>query len=113
MKRDMELIRKLLLDLEESGSVSLSEYDQETLNYHKDLLRKAGLAEGRVLRGDDVVKVIDLTELTWNGHEFLDLARNETGWKHVMRRLGSSAATTSLSVIQALLVESAKTALGR
>jgi hypothetical protein len=84
MKRDFELIRLLLLDREGDTSVDLSPYSQEQINYHKALLIKAGLAEGPVhYPGSHVTDIPDavfLLRLTWEGHEFLDKARNDTAW---------------------------------
>jgi len=39
MKRDMELIRILLINLEREIDVKLSEYSDDQINYHKALLK--------------------------------------------------------------------------
>lgn len=46
MRRDMELIRFLLLNLEEANNIDLSEYNEEQINYHTNLIIDAGLAVG-------------------------------------------------------------------
>lgn len=48
MKRDMDLIRLILLKLEGKENVNsdLAEYTKNQVNYHKALLLEAGLAEG-------------------------------------------------------------------
>lgn len=48
MKRDFELIRLLLLELEGEESVDLSSYTPEQVNYHKALIKEAGFAEGKI-----------------------------------------------------------------
>ncbi|MCP4354891.1 MAG: DUF2513 domain-containing protein [Proteobacteria bacterium] len=88
MKRDFDLIRLLLLDLEGEERVSFSEYTEDQINYHKALLLKSGLAEGPdslySSRGgknsDEIPDCVYIKRLTWNGHEFLDQARNNTVW---------------------------------
>lgn len=75
MKLDMDLIDKLLFLLEGDKKIDLAPYEQETLLYHKNKLIEAGLAKGKVLRGDDEIKAVALTELTWDGHQALNNAR--------------------------------------
>lgn len=86
MKRDMELIRKLLLTLENDQLIDLTKYDEAVVAYHKALLVESGLAYGVV---SDVAEGLNavIFRLTWNGHEFLDAARDETGWRSVMSRI--------------------------
>lgn len=75
MKLDLELIDKLLFWVEGDKKIDLAAYEQETLLYHKSKLIEAGLAKGKVLRGDDEIKAVALTELTWDGHQALNNAR--------------------------------------
>lgn len=110
MKRDMDLIRQILLDLEADAETAPGTYDQRTIDYHKALLVDAGLVKGRpYYEGGDYKALVE--HLAWDGHEFLDAARDERGWKAVMKKVGESAGTTSIAVIQAMLVEFAKTRL--
>lgn len=98
MKRDMDLIRKLLLDLEtrdKDGStdsdISLN-YPEEQILYHAYLLVDARLATGFDISHDGcALPQYSLLSLTWNGHEFLEAARNETNWnkaKNVFAKAG-------------------------
>lgn len=110
MKRDMELIRKLMLTLEDDQSEDPDGYDNETIAYHKALLIESGMAHGIVDQTSESL-LASTFRLTWNGHEFLDVAHNETGWRSVMKRVATTVGTTSLPVLQALLVEYAKSTL--
>src|SRR4051812_16606209 len=97
MKRDMDLVRKILLKLEEdtdTGMVinfTIDGYEPDLVSYHVYLLSDAGLLHAK--------NVSDLTYfewapsfLTWAGHEFLDASREEGRWqkakKMVMEKTG-------------------------
>ncbi len=85
MKRDFELVRKLLMFFEEQRSAKHVEmppiegYDEGTIKYHLVLLHEAGLLQCEPIRSttsDRVIYVIPF-DLTWDGHEFLDKVRND------------------------------------
>lgn len=92
MKRDLELVRALLLRLEDLSDkahpillihkhdekIQVEGFDQEQIGYHLYLLREAGLiapAEGGTLSGG-----IQFTRLTWKGHDFIDSVRDPEVW---------------------------------
>jgi hypothetical protein len=85
MKRDFELLRKLLLDIE-GAEVDFSPYTAEQILYHKALLLEAGLAEGPKPRyssrkfSEIPIKVI-IRKLSWEGHDFIDAIRDEGRWQ--------------------------------
>lgn len=90
MKRDMDLVRALLLKLEAMSSshstttfttddedIAVEGYDEEQIAYHLLLLQEAGFIEGkRFVSGE-----FSFRRLTWNGHEFLDSVRDPEVWK--------------------------------
>ena len=112
MKRDMGLIRLLLLRLEGKVVVNLEEYNNEQVLYHKQLLRDAGLAKGNALRGANKLQDVTLTELTWAGHDFLDAIKNDNVWKKTVQRLGKIGGDTAIAVVKSLAVAVAKENLG-
>jgi hypothetical protein len=105
MKRDMDLVRELLLKLESlpvgqetvmlmeeggsryvrrefiSGNTKGFEIDGRTadeIDYHLALIREANLIE---CPGDtDFTKRIPFSRLTWSGHDFLDSVRDPEIW---------------------------------
>jgi len=87
MKRDFELIRDLLLDIE-GEKVDLSLFTEDQILYHKALLLEAGLAEGpKPLYSsrefsEIPVKVL-IKKFTWDGHDFLDGIRDQDRWQKV------------------------------
>lgn len=81
MKRDMNLIRLLLLRIERAEEVDLSEYSEDQRIYHSALLVEAGLVDGVVCKNaDGHPSAVASIRLTWKGHDFLDAARNESVW---------------------------------
>lgn len=107
----MDLIRQLLLDLENDKYDAPSGYVEEEIAYHKALIVESKLAHGHATVVMNGSILAEITRLTWEGHEFLDAARNETGWRATMKRIATTVGTTSLPVLQALLVEYAKSTL--
>lgn len=106
MKRDMELVRKLLFLAEEDGKDDelCEEYGQDVVAGHVAILLDAKLIVGEVVCnevGEPVASVI--LRLTWAGHEFLDNARNDTIWRGVLSKIKSAALTVSFDVLAELL----------
>lgn len=120
MKRDMDLIRNILIGIEAypaaNGVIHLDElglgdYPPEVVAYHVKLLDEAGLIVASDFSADDELVWLP-SRLTWSGHEFLDAARHATVWekaKHVIQQQGGAL---PLAVIQALLIQLAKQQIG-
>lgn len=113
MKRDMDLIRKILFKIEEHDEDSeihnlpIENYSSEKVTYHVYLLLDAKLIEGRILYGQGTVKPAGyvIYRMTWAGHEFLDACRDEGRWQKVNKIIAENLKGASLSVINMLLEE--------
>ena len=92
MKRDMDLIRALLLEIEEEGRPTVGESqlhvdwgcsDDERVDYHLSLLVEAELIIASVASNPDVrpVRRVWPHRLTWKGHEFVESVRDADTWK--------------------------------
>ena len=106
MKRDIKLVRELLLVAEADGTCDglNSKYGQEVVAGHVAILIDAKLIEGQVVcdeAGKPCYAVI--VRLTWAGHEFLDNARNETVWNKVITSIKDTATTVSFEILSELL----------
>lgn len=119
MKRDLDLIRKILLKLEEApfehGWVDLEVegYSPEQVSYHVKLLADKGLIEAIDLSTHDT----DWPDwrpkwLTAHGHDFLDSIRSDTVWAGVKKRLGTVGGNAALEVVKAVAVAYIKDMLG-
>lgn len=92
MKRDLELIRKLLFFFDEKPGPELVEvppipgYDALTIKYHLVLLHDSGYLRCEPVRSSTSERVIYVLpyDLTWDGHEFLDKIRNPHVWDEVI-----------------------------
>ncbi len=117
MKRDLDLIRKMLLAVEDAptGFAPTLRFDGHTdaqVGYHAYLLIDAGLAKGANVTShgsDGPVAMIQY--LTWEGHEFADAARDETRWKKA-KSIADKGGGITLDVMKELLISLAKAALG-
>lgn len=118
MKRDMELIRKILLAVEGSESafapdpLKIEGYTDEQITYHSFLLVNAGLVHGHISieAGESLLALVEYP--TWAGHEFLDAARDETRWRKVMAKVAEKGESVTIGVLEGLLVAAMKSAVG-
>ena len=108
MKRDMDLIRELLLKLEalpmrRGGIVSIAPddkeiavpgYDPDQIDYYLSQIRKAGfIDEG----GARPMVGIGFRSLTWAGHDFLDSVRDPEIWAKTKKGAEEAKGFTSIS----------------
>ncbi len=111
MKRDIDLLRRILLDLE-SGSSNMrgtgeDGEDPQTHHYHVQLLHDAGL-----IVADELVPGQWWPErITWAGHEFLDLARNDISWNRAKSNVESKVGSAPFGIVQELLARDMRNAL--
>jgi hypothetical protein len=117
MKRDLELLRKIVLAIEDSPSgyapdLQIPGYTSEQIGYHSYLLVDSGYA-----KGDDVTDNASpspdwrISHLTSAGHDFADAARNEGIWRKAMDTVKTKAGTVTLDVMKQLLISLAKRSL--
>lgn len=119
MKRDFELIRKMVLMIESQDQVwrfedfKIPEFSQDQIAYHAYLLVDAGLACGHdVTQAGSKTVQYDIFHLTWAGHEFADAARDEYRWKKVIGKVKKKSEGITLTVLTQLLIALMKKAVG-
>lgn len=91
MKRDMDLVREILLDIESVPAGC----DWEPKDYGKSrcevlhhirIMSEAGLLSGKLhVESDDSFFVVHM-HITWHGYEFLDASRNGMIWDSVKQK---------------------------
>jgi hypothetical protein len=84
MKRDMDLIRLILLALEgnQAANSESRKFQPRDIAYQSELLIDAGLVEGVVLKDEKgLPHAAALHRLTWQGHDFLDAMRDDSVWR--------------------------------
>jgi DNA-binding transcriptional ArsR family regulator len=111
MKRNINLIRTILTEIENSDDAyvtikDIPGYKIEAISYHIYLLNEAGLveAETEMVDNGDVHLTGDV-RLTWEGHEFLDAAKNEKIWLKARSILKKKSIDLPVQILQKLLVK--------
>jgi hypothetical protein len=110
LKRDMDLVRTILMRIEESGDPGISDfspfldesYTNEQIQYHLGLIYQAGLIDAEPAGSFEGASWI-VKGLTWNGHEFVEAARDKNRWQKakdiVLDKVGSLAFSHLLPVL--------------
>ncbi len=85
-------------------------YTDETIGYHVVLMDEAGLirAQPATCMGDSSPTAL-AERITWDGHEVIGNARNETVWRKAMAVVRDKGGSISFEVLKFLIVETAKT----
>jgi hypothetical protein len=117
MKRDMELVRKILLALEEAeettgNNPTIEGYSDDAVSAHAFLMVQAGLVGGAVVSNLESPNPEAIAyNLTWEGHEFLDLARSNTIWSKAKAKVLAATSGTGIAALKVALTELTKRAL--
>jgi hypothetical protein len=109
MKRDIDLARGLLLDIENRGSdcsVSVlrtgpNNEAEERVRYHLRLLVDAGLLK----EVDRTAGGVPCLRLTDAGHEMIELTRSESRWRDAKWACQERTGGLSLTVIRGILLQ--------
>jgi hypothetical protein len=111
MKRDLLLIKKLMLFLEEkenshhiSGSlIRIDDYTSAQINYHIGLLKQGGFVEAIDCSAGSNHSYM-VSSLTWDGHTFLDLMKKDTTWNKAKEN-AKAAGGVALEMLFKSLIE--------
>ena len=138
MKRDMDLVRGILLAIEEKETlggcdfrevldwlrdnkyITSSDKDRDKVSAHCGILVDGGLVEKCY---DDYETDASRQDkwfffpssrirLCWEGHEFLDNARQDKVWKKVKDKMASAGGSLSFEIVKTLTAELSKSAVG-
>jgi hypothetical protein len=108
MKRDMDLVRDIMLKVESLPAgppvlYRMGEVEDLVLLNHLEMLIEAGLVRGKISRsqgsrGD----VIGISTLTWEGHEWIDVVRDSQVWDETKTTLLESGGALSFELTKAV-----------
>ena len=119
MQRDMDLVRAILLKLEEHphafapSPFEIEGFTREQVGYHVALMHQAGLI--------DAVKVTAISDpspsaiplsLTWEGYEFLAAAKNESTWRKSTSAVFAKAGAVGFELLKAVLTAELRKQVG-
>lgn len=118
MKRSIDLIRDLMLEIEETpvgeeyhAEDSMIEVQTDTLIEHLRLLEEAGfivLLNGQRYRRDGTTCI----RITWKGWEFLDAVRDKPTWKKARQKVNDADASVSVKVLVKLIEKISRFQIG-
>lgn len=122
MKRDLDLIRAILLACEahEHGhaprELQIEGFSEEQIGFHVYLMGEAGLLEtaDTTDRSSASPEAIPIA-MTWTGYEFLEASRNEQLWSKAKNAAGSAGGMVFevlKTVLTTLVTDVAKKAMG-
>ena len=112
MKRDMDIVRKLLLYLEgevdykplRSSDIAIGGYSDAQIGYHLGILADGGLIDVIDTNSmDSKVFSCFVKGITWQGHEFLDSVRDDGVWSHTMEKL-KPLGSASLEIVKSVAI---------
>ncbi len=105
MKRDFDLIRKILKETEEMApgeqltGFTYEDIDDAITDAHVALLLEAGLLDGTVVEYMSEGKKGIVTGLTWAGHDFLDSIKDDSLWRTAKETVIKPAGGVAFSVL--------------
>jgi hypothetical protein len=119
MKRDMGLVRAILLTLAEHEqgyappNLEIPGYSEEQIGFHAYIMGQAGLLETINMTPDTSRTPLAMAvAITWRGYEFLEAARSDTVWKKAMTQFAKAGVGVSFEVLKQVLLRAAKDQLG-
>lgn len=109
MERDMELVRKILFEIESKYistalmNLKIEGYDMETVAYHCNIMYEAGLISSyKGYYSGDGLHAFSAGHLTWEGHDFIDKIRSDTIWNKVKSTIKKKKLPMILETIKAI-----------
>lgn len=109
MKRDMDLVRLILLEIEEKYvstalcNLQIDGYSMDTVAYHCKILEEAGLISSYNPKyADNRIHSFFVGPLTWEGNDYLDDIREEGMWKMVKEYITKNGLPLMVDIIKAV-----------
>lgn len=110
MKRDMELVRKILFEIEnkfqpgfgELSELKIEDYDMALIGDHCELLYEAGLIKSyNPKRGGMGNRLLFFTigNLTNSGYDYLELIRSDKIWKQAAEEIEKNKLPNTIETI--------------
>lgn len=102
MKRDMDLLRRILAEVEATDGTK--NYETPVEAYHAALAKEGGLLHAEIMPEAPAIPMAAFVyRLTWAGHDFLDATKDEGVWKKVRESVLKPGVSFTFSVLQEIL----------
>ena len=109
MRRNMDLVRLILLKIEDEYrstaifNIDIPGYDMETVAYHCKILNEAGLISAyNAQYGSNELMCFAVGPLTWDGNEYLDKVRDDSQWAKVKNVIISKGVPLAIDTIKSV-----------
>ena len=120
MKRDMDLVREILIAIERSEDGNLNfdalGYERQQVYLHIELMKERGLVDAVIIQEDDGpehgILMCKVERLTWDSHDFLNEVRDESIWEQAKRKCLNGTGGLSFELLKDCLIHVAKQKLG-
>lgn len=120
MKRDMDLIRSIMLWIEAQPEghnwgwkIAIDGHTDEEIGFHVHLLGQAGLlAVAEATSSDSTSPSAVPISITWTGFEFIEAAKDDTVWAKVRKKVLTPAGGVAFKLLAEWLLVEGKNRLG-
>jgi len=118
MQRNMDLIRLILLKIEEAPKPQLREipviegFSQEEIVFHLILLDEIDFVKiDATEMANGTVRVTSIHRMTWQGYDFLEKVKNETVWQKTKAKFKDKLSAMPFSLLNDVALELCKKAI--
>lgn len=109
MKRDLDLVRLILLKIEEEyrstaiHGLRIDGYDMETVAYHCKIMHEKGLiSDYKGFYASNELQDFGVGSLTWEGQDYLEKVRDNSRWGKIKGILKDKALPATIEVVKML-----------
>lgn len=111
LRRDMDLLRHLLIALAE-GRCDVRG-DEDAVKFHFGLMIEAGLLRGHAeWLGEEIPRTVRVEGISWAGYDFLAAIREDAVWHRVKAALAKVGGQAAFEVVVALGIATGKQLTG-
>lgn len=110
MKRDMDLLREILVIVEKNTDpenwvkIKVGNFSKKEISYHIKLLFDAGLIDADDVSDSEGIDW-EAKSLTWDGHNFLEIVKKDNLWEKVKKLVRESGKEISIALIKEFLMQ--------
>lgn len=120
MKRDMDLVRRILIEAERlpdddpmAAIRGIGGVSDTVFARHVALMQQAGLVQAPMERGGGRMRELGTVRgLTWDGYDFLDAVRSDSIWAKTQSAIASAAGSVPFDLLKAVAMSLLQSKLG-
>ena len=112
MQRDWDVIREILVRLDEKGAEKhdlrvrdFGEDRRDIIAYHVEILEEEGLIDARMSKSLSSPVDFFAMRLTFEGHELLDAIRNDTVWRKTKENFAAKGVSMTLDLVKQIALK--------